>query len=334
MKTALLVHSLENGAVQCDLCAHECTIPPDGLGICRVRANRDGRLVSLNFDRVIAANADPIEKKPLYHFLPGTTSFSVAAMGCNFRCSFCQNHSISQLREGYPPSGESISPEHLVDAAIAAGCRSMAYTYTEPTIFFELMLETATIARDRGLKNVMVTNGYMSEACLDMLAPVMDGANVDLKAFSDKFYRKHCGARLQPVLDTLARLHTLGIWLEVTTLLIPELNTDSDQITGIIGFLHELDPEIPWHVSRYFPQYRMKTPATPLRSIQSVLEQARQQGLAYVYGGNIPDGNWTDTRCPGCGEVRVKRRGYQARVTGITTGNCAGCGQRLSGVWE
>ena len=253
MITALLQQPLGGQAVQCRLCAHYCRIENEKTGICRVRLNRDGCLYSLNYDRVIATHSDPIEKKPLYHFLPGTSSFSIAAMGCNFRCRFCQNYSISQVDPNRGPLGEPIPPQDLVQAALDAGCRSIAYTYTEPTIFFELMLETAKLARSRGLKNAMITNGYMSPEGLELLAPWMDAANVDLKAGSDDFYREQCGGRLQPVLDTITGMHKAGIWLEVTTLLIPGLNTDEAQLDRVVTFLNHLDPRIPWHVSRYYP---------------------------------------------------------------------------------
>ena len=334
MIPARLVETLEDNRVRCRLCAHYCIIKEGESGICGVRRNQGGRLYSLNYRRVIAASSDPIEKKPLYHFLPGSRSFSLATMGCNFRCRFCQNHSISQVDPDRGLRGEPLTPEELVRSALAAGCGSMAYTYTEPTIFFELMLDTAELARSKGLKNVMITNGYTSPEGLNMLMPVMDGANVDLKAGSDGFYRQQCGARLQPVLDTITAMRRGGLWVEVTTLLIPGLNTDTAQLDRVISFLHDLDPEIPWHVSRYYPQYRMEIPPTEAREVHSALERAREAGLCHLYAGNLPDEQWTDTRCPGCGAVLVTRRGYSTRVMGMDGGKCAACGRAIAGVWE
>lgn len=334
MMQARLQEALEENRVRCRLCAHYCIIKEGEKGICGVRQNREGRLYSLNYRRVIAAGGDPIEKKPLYHFLPGSMSFSLAAMGCNFRCRFCQNHSISQVDPDQGPRGEPLTPEELVRAALASGCGSMAYTYTEPTVFFELMLDTAELARSRGLKNVMITNGYISPEGLDTLLPLMDGANVDLKAGADGFYRRQCGARLQPVLDTIKAMHHGGMWVEITTLLIPGLNTDPAQLDRMISFLSDLNQEIPWHVSRYYPQYRMEIPPTEAREVHAALERAREAGLHHLYAGNLPDGQWTDTRCPGCGAVLITRRGYSARVTGLDHGTCGACGRSIAGVWE
>ncbi|MDY0296147.1 MAG: AmmeMemoRadiSam system radical SAM enzyme [Acidobacteriota bacterium] len=331
---ALLQKPLAGRAVQCRLCAHYCRIENGETGICRVRLNRDGILYSLNYDRVIAVHSDPIEKKPLYHFLPGSSAFSLAAMGCNFQCRFCQNYSISQVDPRRGPQGEPIPPRELVQSALDAGCRSLAYTYTEPTVFFELMLETAKLARARGLKNIMITNGFISAEGLDMLAPWIDAANVDLKAGSDAFYREQCGGRLQPVLKTITAMHQAGIWLEVTTLLIPGLNTDDAQLSRVVTFLHDLNPHIPWHVSRYYPQYQMDRPSTEAGVIEAALAKARDAGLVYLYAGNLPLEEWSDTRCPQCNALLIRRSGYAVTIHGLDKGKCRNCGCDIAGVYE
>jgi pyruvate formate lyase activating enzyme len=335
MKKALLFESLSGQRVRCLLCAHHCAIGEGQLGVCGVRKNIGGELFSLSYDRVAAIHEDPIEKKPLYHFLPATPSFSVATMGCNFSCSFCQNHSLSVVENEDGIYGEKRSPRELVDMARASGCRSMAYTYTEPTVFFELMLETSRLAGEAGLKNVMVTNGYMSREALETITPHLDGANVDLKSFSDEFYRRNCGARLSPVLDTIQGMREAGIWIEVTTLLIPGLNTSPDNLKSLIGFIVSVDPDIPWHVSRFFPQYRMTDRrATDEELIFNTLGTARDMGLRYVYGGNVHSDDWSHTHCPECGELLIQRRGYQTRISRLERGQCGKCGTRIAGVWE
>ena len=237
--------------------------------ICGVRENREGVLYSLVYGRVIAENVDPIEKKPLFHLLPGSRSFSIATAGCNFRCTFCQNHEISQMpREENRIVGRERTPAEIVEQALRSGCNSISYTYTEPTVYFEFAWDTAGIAREKGLKNVFVTNGYMTEETLELLAPRLDAANVDLKSFRDDFYKKQCGARLQPVLDSLRRMKELGIWVEVTTLLIPGLNDGEEELRDLAGFIFSLGAETPWHISRFHPRYRMTdTPPTPAASI-------------------------------------------------------------------
>ena len=226
MREAMFWSAETDGYVRCTLCPHHCRIAPGARGVCHVRENRDGVLYSLNYGRIVASNIDPIEKKPLYHYLPGSQSFSVAGAGCNMHCSHCQNASISQVDEDVP--GEEVTSQKIVAAAQRSGCRSLAYTYTEPTIYYETMLETATLARNAGLDNIMISNGYMEAVPFEQLAPLLQGANIDLKAFDDKVYRNICGARLQPVLDSLKRMYAAGIWLEVTTLIIPGYNDDKE----------------------------------------------------------------------------------------------------------
>jgi pyruvate formate lyase activating enzyme len=327
----------ENGVqaqVICRLCAHQCRLAEGATGICRVRKNIGGVLYSLNSDHVAAIHIDPIEKKPLYHFLPGSSTFSIAAMGCNFSCRFCQNHELSMVNEENLIAGETVSPERLVQLALKSRAGSLSYTYTEPTVFFELMLETARLARRAGLKNVMVSNGYMSGQALSLLGPFLDAANIDLKAFNDRFYKKYCSARLGPVLETISAMHARGIWLEVTTLLIPGLNDDHEEIKGLIGFLLGLDAGLPWHVSRFFPQYQLQdVPQTSAAAIHGFLRLGAEMGLNYLYGGNLASDRWNDTHCPRCQEKLIRRLGYQTEILALQSGKCRSCGQEIPGVW-
>jgi pyruvate formate lyase activating enzyme len=335
MIKALLAESRENNQVACHLCAHECRIAEGKTGLCRVRKNIKGELFSLNSDRIVAMNMDPIEKKPLYHFLPGSRSFSVAAMGCNFSCRFCQNHSLSFVEEESRITGDLVSPEQLVALAQKNNARSISYTYTEPTVFFELVLETSRLARVAGLKNVLVSNGYMTRKALSLLGPFLDGANIDLKSFRDDFYRKYCSARLEPVLETIAAMKDMGIWVEVTTLLIPGLNDELGEIKGLISFLLNIGEDLPWHVSRFFPQFQLADiPPTEAAAIHACLQNAEEQGLKFPYGGNLPDSRWSHTRCPSCREILIERAGYCVKNIGLDSGCCRFCGARVPGTWE
>jgi pyruvate formate lyase activating enzyme len=334
IKAELFERDIQNHVV-CRLCAHHCRLHDGAIGICRVRKNIAGILYSLNYDHVVAMHMDPIEKKPLYHFLPGSSSFSIAAMGCNFSCRFCQNHSISMVNEEHEIAGETISPEQLVENALKNRARSISYTYTEPTVFFELMLETARLAHQEGLKNVMVSNGYMSSQALSVLGPFLDAANIDLKAFNENFYNKYCSARLEPVLETISALRARGIWLEITTLLIPGLNDDREEIKRLISFLLELDDRIPWHISRFFPQYQLwHIPATEQESIHNLLRLGVESGLKYLYSGNLTVDCWNDTNCPSCKKTLIQRQGYQTEIIALQSGKCQFCGQKIPGVWE
>lgn len=335
MKPALLWEPLPEGRVQCHLCAHECHIAAGEVGVCRVRKNVNGRLFSLNADRVCAVHLDPIEKKPLHHFLPGSTSFSLAAMGCNFRCRFCQNHTISMVAGEEEIQGEPWAVEVLVEQARRSGAASISYTYTEPTVFFELTAAAAELASATGLKNVMVTNGFMSPAALRLITPFLDAANVDLKSFSDSFYRTWCRGRLQPVCDTIQAMRAAGVWVEVTTLLIPGLNDDPEEIRRLAEFLVSVDPAMPWHVSRFFPQHELTDrPVTPLAAVERSLEIGAAAGLHHLYGGNIPDGRWSATHCRSCRAVLISRRGYSIRLEALHEGRCRECGAPAAGVWD
>jgi pyruvate formate lyase activating enzyme len=335
MIKALLGESAGEDRVICHLCAHECRINEGKTGVCRVRKNLKGELFSLNADRVVSINLDPIEKKPLYHFLPGSRSFSIAAMGCNFSCRFCQNHSISVVNAEDEIQGERISPEQVLALARKNHAQSISYTYTEPTVFFELVLETARLARLAGIRNALVSNGYMTAKALSLLGPFLDGANIDLKAFSDGFYKKFCSAHLRPVLETISAMKAMGIWIEVTTLLIPGLNDDRREIEELISFLYGLDENIPWHVSRFFPQYRLlDIEPTAAASIHAFLQLGTDMGLKFTYGGNLADSSWSNTRCPSCRETLIKRSGYHVDNIGLQSGSCRFCGTAVAGTWE
>ncbi len=334
MKQALLYNKQTGGKVQCRVCSHFCTLNKGQLGVCRVRKNIGGELFSLNYDKVAASNPDPIEKKPLYHFLPGTISYSIATMGCNFKCRFCQNHSLSMVENENAIYGKKISPKTMVATAQMQGAKSISYTYSEPTIYFELMYETAQLAKAEGLKNVMVTNGYMSADALDMMEPYLDAANIDLKAFSDEFYKKYSSARLAPVLDTIKAMKSKGIWVELTTLLIPGLNTDPKELNDLVDFILSIDADMPWHVSRFYPQYKLlDVPPTDPNAIFAILEKARDKGLKYLYGGNVMSDQWANTVCPSCGTLLVERSGYHTTVQDLSAGVCSHCNEKIAGVF-
>ena len=308
---------------------------PAARGVCGVRENRAGILTSLVSRAVVAAQCDPIEKKPLFHVLPGSRSYSIATAGCNFRCTFCQNHEISQMpREEGRIAGRELAPAAIVELALRSGSRSIAYTYTEPTVYFELAYETAGIAREKGLRNVFVTNGYMTEEMLRLFAPRLDAANVDLKAFSDDFYRKQCGARLQPVLASLRKMKELGIWVEVTTLLIPGLNDGEEELRELAGFIRSLGAETPWHISRFHPRYRMtEKPPTPAASIHRAIRIGKSVGLKYVYSGNIPGDSGENTSCARCGHLLIGRCGFAVERLDLKGSACPRCGTPLDGIF-
>ncbi len=336
IREAMLWDRAGDGAVACRLCSHRCVIKPGNLGVCAVRENRGGRLVTLVYGEVVAAHADPIEKKPLYHFFPGSKAMSIATPGCNFRCGFCQNWQISQAprRTTGGMAGEPFAPQAIVRAAVAEGCRSISYTYTEPTIFFEYAYDTARLAREAGLANSFVTNGYMTAEALETIQPALDAANVDLKAFRDETYKKTCGARLEPVLDTIRRMKTLGIWVEVTTLVVPGLNDSPGELEAIARFIASVDPDIPWHISRFHPDYEYtQAQATPVPTLRAAAETGRREGLRYIYVGNVP-GESEDTRCRTCGTVLISRRGFTVVANVLAGSRCPSCGTTLPGRFE
>lgn len=335
MKEAMLYATLPDNRVRCHLCAHRCLIADDSMGICQVRENRGGTLYSLVYGRTISQQIDPVEKKPLFHFYPGSTAYSIATPGCNFRCAWCQNWEISQMpREQHLIAGYEASPEQIVADAQQAGCRSIAYTYTEPTIFFEYAYDIARSARAAGLANIFVTNGYMTTDALETIQPYLDAANVDLKAFRDRTYRHYVGARLQPVLDSLKTIKRLGIWLEVTTLVIPNLNDDPAELRDAARFVaQELGPDTPWHLSRFYPAYQMvDVPPTLVETLYRARDIGREAGLRYVYIGNVPSEASQNTLCPECGELLVERFGLGVRHNFLQDGSCPTCGQSIPGI--
>jgi pyruvate formate lyase activating enzyme len=336
MKEALLHEKLSDNKVKCDLCNHNCLIPDNSTGICGVRKNKGGTLYSLVYDKLIAQHLDPIEKKPLFHFLPGSGTYSIATAGCNLRCSFCQNSDISQMPiERRTISGENISPEDIVRDALSLNAASISYTYTEPTIFFELAKETALLAASKGLRNIFVTNGYMSEKCLEYLSGFLHGANIDLKAFSDEFYKKQCGARLEPVLNTIKKLAEKRIWIEITTLLIPGLNDSEDELIKLAEFIKTQNADIPWHISRFHPAYRMNNISpTPSERIIRAKQIGYNAGLRYVYTGNIPGDEGEKTHCHNCGNLLIDRYGFTVNFNNLKNGRCPMCKSYIPGVWN
>ncbi len=335
MKEAMLYEKLDDGKVQCNLCNHRCTIKDRSYGICGVRQNIGGTLFSLVYDKIIAANIDPIEKKPLFQFYPGSKAYSIATVGCNFTCRHCQNADISQFtreRKGYIV-GDTISPEDIARDAQRSGCKSIAYTYTEPTVFFELSYDTAKLAHTKGIKNIFVSNGYMTPEALTEISPYLDGINIDLKGFTDTFYKEICGARLEPVLRTIKLAKELGIWVEVTTLVIPTLNDSSSELTQIAEFIKGVDRDIPWHISQFYPTYQMtRVSRTPVETLHMAREIGLEAGLHYVYEGNVPGRGNENTYCYRCGSPLIERWGYSILKNIVEDGHCPACKTSIAGV--
>lgn len=336
VKEAMLWDITRNNMVKCSLCAHNCVIGEGKFGFCGMRENIAGKLFTHAYGEVIAHNVDPIEKKPLYHFIPGTTSYSIATIGCNFKCSFCQNWRISQPSANAGElEGIKLDPDEVVEAALKNGCGSISYTYTEPTVFFEYAYDIARRAKASGLANIFVTNGYMSKDAIDIISPYLDAANVDLKFFSDKAYNKICAGHLQPVLDSIEYMASKGIWLEVTTLVVPRENDDEDSLRGIARFISGVNNEIPWHISRFHPDYKVTDKhATMVETLLRAKEIAVEEGLKHVYMGNVGGAN--ETLCPECGKTLLERGAFTGRFTDkdASMGKCSECGTSLSGVWS
>ena len=367
LQPALYYEPMADHFVRCTLCPHDCKIAPDHRGVCGVRVNHGGQLFTRVADRIVSAEVDPIEKKPLFHFLPGSTAYSIATVGCNFRCRYCQNWTISQwpklkelvdrgveapsaagehpesewCAESEPPEarwgiGTPIAPSELVAQAERTGCRSIAYTYTEPTIFYELALATARLASAAGIGNIFVTNGFISLDPLREIAPYLGAANIDLKSFRDSYYKKLCGARLEPVLAAIREYKKLGVWIELTTLLIPGLNDEDGELRDIARFIKaELGPDVPWHISRFFPAYKMEHwRETPINSLLRAREIGREEGLRYIYLGNVPqEEGGENTICHGCGTVVIRRSGFSVVEDRLQAGRCPNCSQYLMGRW-
>ncbi len=318
----------------CHLCAHRCRIADGKKGICGVRENRGGVLDTLVYGRLIARHIDPVEKKPFFHVQPASLSYSIATVGCNFRCLHCQNYDISQMpKDSKRIIGEEVGVEDVVAAALRGDCRSIAYTYTEPTIFFEFAYDCMSLAREKGLKNLFVTNGYMTRECLDELNGLLDGANVDVKAFTDEFYKRVCGARLAPVLDSVEYMRSMGIWVEVTTLVIPTQNDSEEELREIARWIYGVDKSMPWHISAFYPTYKMNDlPRTPV----SILDRARdiglEEGLRYVYTGNVPGDPGESTYCYNCGRKIIDRYGFTVASNELKKAKCPYCGSEIDGI--
>ena len=346
--------ALADGKVHCSLCPHDCHIPDGARGACAVRYNRGGRLYTLVYDKVVARELDPVEKKPLFHFHPGSTAYSIGTVGCSMRCAFCQNWQISQWAKEHLPKGhkeeqalicppladleqtvpgEPVTPAGIVDAALAAGASVIAYTYTEPTIFYELAYDTAVLAREKGLKNIFVSNGFISESPLRELAGILDAINVDLKFFREESYRHISRARLAPILEAIRLYHELGVWLEVTTLVIPGVNDSDKELQDIASFVHSVGEEVPWHVSQFYPAWKMRDlPVTPVETLERAARIGREAGLRYVYEGNVPGSPGENTNCYRCGTLLIERYGFHLRANRIRDGACPECGATIDGI--
>ena len=335
LKEAMLYEKLDDEKVKCNLCAHRCVIIPSKRGICCVRQNIGGVLYSLVYGKATALNVDPIEKKPLYHFYPGSKALSMATIGCNFRCTFCQNHDISQAsKKGWEGTErKEILPAEVINLAIKYSCRSISYTYTEPTIFFEYAYETAKLAADAGIANNFVTNGFMTEEALNTISPYLHAANVDLKCFDEETYFRVMGGRLQPVLDSLKLVKKLKIWVEVTTLILPTINDSDEELREIANFIAGLGKETPWHVSRFHPDYNMfDIPPTPVETIKRAREIGKKAGLCYVYTGNILWHEGEATCCCKCGNLLIERTGFSINKSSIKESCCPKCKEPVDGV--
>lgn len=326
---------LAGGLVRCTLCPHGCEVSPGERGLCRVRENVEGQYSSLVYGNPCAVHVDPIEKKPFFHVLPSTLSFSIATAGCNFDCKFCQNWEISQARPDDTPNHD-LPPEAVVEAALRAGCRSVASTYVEPTIFIEYMLETGRLARERGLLKVMHSNGFINGPPLKDLCAVLDAACIDLKGFSDDYYREMTGGRLQPVLDTLKRLREWGVHTEIVNLLVTGKNDTPETIRPMCRWIKaELGPDVPLHFTRFAPLYKLKSlEPTPIPTLERAWSIGREEGLHFVYIGNVPGHEAEHTVCPHCRTKVIERRGYRILAQRLRDGRCESCGTAIGGIWD
>ncbi len=335
MHEAMLYDRITEGRAHCRLCSHCCIIADGERGVCRVRKNEAGTLVSLVYERVIARDVDPIEKKPLFHFYPGTRAYSIATVGCNFTCLYCQNHHISQYPRVHAGqiAGDRVPASEIIEDAIAAGCHSIAYTYTEPTIAIEYVLEVMQVAREAGLTNVWVTNGYFTAEAAALITPHLDAANIDLKGISDDMYHEVVGGTVRPVLNSIERLVRAGVWVEVTTLVIPDVNDSDDELLWTAEAIYGISPTIPWHISRFFPAHRLADRApTPIRTLEGAQAIGRDVGLQFVYIGNLP-GEGESTRCPTCGATVIERSGFLVKKLRLVEGICPECEAAIPGRW-
>ncbi len=337
---AWLSKKLSSGKILCQACAHSCKLGEGEYGICGVRKVEDGELKLLVYGLAAAVNVDPVEKKPMFHFLPKSRVFSLGTVGCNFSCKFCQNYDISQYPKEHTPRivGRELSPEKIVELSIENGCDSVAYTYNEPIVFFEYTYDTAKLAHEKGLKNIYVTSGFETKKAIDLLEPYIDGMNIDIKSFSDEFYKEICGARLKPVLEAVKYAHAKGIWIEITTLLIPGKNDSDEEIRSIARFIAELDISIPWHLSAFHPTYKMlDVPRTPESTLLRAYKIGQEEGLKYLYIGNVDNEDYESTYCPKCKKRVIDRSGHigQYVINELDeNGACPYCDYHLEGVWH
>jgi pyruvate formate lyase activating enzyme len=334
MKEAMFYERLEDLKVKCFLCAHNCVISDGRRGICSVRENKGGTLYSLVYGKIISMNIDPIEKKPIFHLYPASKSMSIASVGCNFRCRHCQNFDIAQYpKEHEDIPGDDVTAEFIVQSAKKYGCRSISYTYTEPTIFLEFALDCAKLAHKQGIKNIFVSNGYTGAEAVKAIAPYLDANNIDLKG-DDEFYKKICGARLKPVLDTIRLMKTLGVWVEVTTLIIPSYNDSESALRSIAEFIKSVDPCIPWHVTQFYSTHELlDQPRTPIETLRKARETGFKAGLKYVYEGNVPGAGRENTYCPECSELVIERSGFTIKQNKLKDSHCFKCGALIDGVF-
>lgn len=329
---------LDSKVVQCQLCNHFCKIALNCLGICGVRKNINGTLYSTVYDKTSGVGLDPIEKKPFFHFLPGSYALSVGTIGCNFGCDFCQNDWISQIgkdKEVNHPLLKDISSEELITTCVKEKIPTIAYTYNEPVVFFEFAYDTAILAKAKGIKNVFVSNGYASKAAIDKISPYLDGINIDLKSFSNEFYRKICKGSLKPVLENIERYYQNGVWVEVTSLLIPGKNDSDKEVKEMARFIKSVSSSIPWHISGFTPSYKMmNTPSTPKETLLRAYRIGKEVGLKYVYTGNTLDKSTQSTYCPKCKALLIERDWTLTTVKDLKNGRCAKCREKIEGVWK
>ncbi len=335
LKETLFYKKLDNKIVQCQLCPRRCTIANGQRGYCGVRQNREGTLYTLVYAKPVAIHIDPIEKKPLFHFLPSTTAFSIATAGCNLKCKFCQNWEISQVKPE-DVQYSYIEPEGLIKKVKESGSPTIAYTYTEPTIFYEYMLETAKLAKKEGIRNVMHSCGYINEEPLRQLAKYLDAANIDLKGFTNDYYAKMTDASLEPVLKSLKILKEEGVHVEITNLILPGYNDDPDTIRKMCLWIKDnLGSGTPLHFSRFFPMYKLTSLSpTPVETLEIARKIALESGLKYVYIGNVGGHSAENTYCPRCKKVLIERRGYFVLQNNIENGKCKFCGEKIEGIWN
>jgi len=345
MKKAVLFEKLSGSKVKCTACQNYCVIPEGKTGICAVRKNIGGDLYLLVYGQAAAANIDPIEKKPLYHFFPGEKVFTIGTVGCNFGCEFCQNYDISQsikearlmkkdIQSEFLSYGNELSPQQIINFCEENRIRMVAFSYNEPAIFFEYAFDTMKLAKKKGIKTVFVSNGYESVEALEKMKGYLDAINIDLKSFSDDFYRRICHSRLKPVLDTIKRCYDLGIWVELTTLFIPGENDSEEEVKQIIDFIASIDQNIPWHISAFYPTYKMRNKkATPHEKLIIAYKLGKKR-LNHVYVGNVYDPERSATYCPKCKRVLIERQFYTTNVVGIKNSRCVYCNEKIAGVFK